>query len=414
MITQRFAGAFPDASAAFRSEGKTHGRGLPNLRSRRFWRSAPPPPRRSSSSVCPTAGCAASPAATAARSRRDARASAACATTKAASCKVPWGYVGALQCDPIEKKPFFHALPGLRRSLLRDARLRPALRVTARTGSRRSRSAIPMRSARRATSSPRCWPSWRSRRARPPSSRPTTSRSSRRSGRCRLPARQRRGLRTAYVSNGNGTPQVLDYIRPVDRLLQGRLEVDGRQALPAARRRPRRTSWTRSGCVHAAGDLAGSAHAGHSRVQRLARRSCASAARFIASVSRDIPWHVTAFHPDYKMNDRGSTPAAKLVEAAEIGTERGTALRLRRQSARAASGSGRTRAVPNARTTVIERSGFRGPHQPLVARRLPPLRHADPGRWDPRWKARRGPTASRCPSSDRDPEFPWPGFESFR
>ena len=24
---------------------------------------------------------------------------------------VPWGYVGALQCDPIEKKPFFHALP---------------------------------------------------------------------------------------------------------------------------------------------------------------------------------------------------------------------------------------------------------------------------------------------------------------
>src|SRR3989338_8845067 len=26
--------------------------------------------------------------------------------------KVPAGYVGALQCDPIEKKPFFHVLPG--------------------------------------------------------------------------------------------------------------------------------------------------------------------------------------------------------------------------------------------------------------------------------------------------------------
>src|SRR5215212_10333150 len=26
--------------------------------------------------------------------------------------RVPWGYVGALQCDPIEKKPFFHARPG--------------------------------------------------------------------------------------------------------------------------------------------------------------------------------------------------------------------------------------------------------------------------------------------------------------
>jgi pyruvate formate lyase activating enzyme len=25
---------------------------------------------------------------------------------------VPWGYTGALQCDPVEKKPFFHARPG--------------------------------------------------------------------------------------------------------------------------------------------------------------------------------------------------------------------------------------------------------------------------------------------------------------
>src|SRR5438046_5450374 len=25
---------------------------------------------------------------------------------------VPWGYVGGVQCDPIEKKPFYHAHPG--------------------------------------------------------------------------------------------------------------------------------------------------------------------------------------------------------------------------------------------------------------------------------------------------------------
>jgi hypothetical protein len=25
---------------------------------------------------------------------------------------VPWGYVAALQCDPTEKKPFYHLLPG--------------------------------------------------------------------------------------------------------------------------------------------------------------------------------------------------------------------------------------------------------------------------------------------------------------
>ena len=26
--------------------------------------------------------------------------------------RVPFGYVGALQCDPTEKKPFFHVYPG--------------------------------------------------------------------------------------------------------------------------------------------------------------------------------------------------------------------------------------------------------------------------------------------------------------
>src|SRR5271170_5616577 len=26
--------------------------------------------------------------------------------------RVPFGYVGVLACDPIEKKPFFHCLPG--------------------------------------------------------------------------------------------------------------------------------------------------------------------------------------------------------------------------------------------------------------------------------------------------------------
>src|SRR5262245_12464101 len=26
--------------------------------------------------------------------------------------RVPWGYVAALQCDPVEKKPFFHVYPG--------------------------------------------------------------------------------------------------------------------------------------------------------------------------------------------------------------------------------------------------------------------------------------------------------------
>src|SRR5262249_792792 len=33
-------------------------------------------------------------------------------TNRDGELRVPWGYVAALQCDPIEKKPFFHAFPG--------------------------------------------------------------------------------------------------------------------------------------------------------------------------------------------------------------------------------------------------------------------------------------------------------------
>ena len=39
-------------------------------------------------------------------------------------------------------------------------------------------------------------------------------------------------------------------------------------------------------------------------------------ARFLASVSPDIPWHVTAFHPDYKMNATQRTGVRTVLRAA--------------------------------------------------------------------------------------------------
>jgi pyruvate formate lyase activating enzyme len=47
------------------------------------------------------------------------------------------------------------------------------------------------------------------------------------------------------------------------------------------------------------------------------------AARFLVSVSPDIPWHVTAFHKDYKMTEPDDTDARTLLRAAEIGREAG-------------------------------------------------------------------------------------------
>jgi len=46
-------------------------------------------------------------------------------------------------------------------------------------------------------------------------------------------------------------------------------------------------------------------------------------ARFLVSVSPDVPWHVTAFHKDYKMTDPDDTGVATLLRAARIGAREG-------------------------------------------------------------------------------------------
>ena len=46
-------------------------------------------------------------------------------------------------------------------------------------------------------------------------------------------------------------------------------------------------------------------------------------ARFIAGVSKDMPWHISRFHPDYKMMDTRATPPETLERAAAIGKEEG-------------------------------------------------------------------------------------------
>lgn len=46
-------------------------------------------------------------------------------------------------------------------------------------------------------------------------------------------------------------------------------------------------------------------------------------AGFIASVDDGIPWHVTRFHPTYKLNDVRATPVSTLRRASEIGKDAG-------------------------------------------------------------------------------------------
>jgi len=46
-------------------------------------------------------------------------------------------------------------------------------------------------------------------------------------------------------------------------------------------------------------------------------------ARFVASIDKDMPWHVTQFHPTYKLFSQPRTPVEKLREAREIGMQEG-------------------------------------------------------------------------------------------
>lgn len=46
-------------------------------------------------------------------------------------------------------------------------------------------------------------------------------------------------------------------------------------------------------------------------------------AEWLAEVDPEMPWHVTAFHPDYQMLDRPSTSQAALARAYQIGKEAG-------------------------------------------------------------------------------------------
>lgn len=46
-------------------------------------------------------------------------------------------------------------------------------------------------------------------------------------------------------------------------------------------------------------------------------------AEFLAGVDRMIPWHLSAFHPDYEFSDRRTTPLETLRKAKELGRQAG-------------------------------------------------------------------------------------------
>jgi len=77
-------------------------------------------------------------------------------------------------------------------------------------------------------------------------------------------------------------------------------------------------------------------------------------ARFLASVDRDIPWHLSRFHPDYEYLDKQATPVATLRKARDIGKSEG----LRYIYLGNVWGEGEDTYCPNCGQLLISREGF--------------------------------------------------------
>jgi pyruvate formate lyase activating enzyme len=187
------------------------------------------------------------------------------------------------------------------------------------------------------------------------------------------------GLKTAFVSNGNGTPQVLKYLRPwidfykVDlksfddkhyRQLGGRLEpiLDTIRLLHAM------DVW-----VELVTLLIPGFNDSDDELQRMTA--------FVASVSPDIPWHVTAFHADYKMDSTPSTTPGMLLRAAAIGREAGLRFVYAGNLPELVGDLENTR-CPDCAQLLVERYGYFIKRYAVTPEgRCPSCARAIPGRW---------------------------------
>ncbi|MCX6620194.1 MAG: AmmeMemoRadiSam system radical SAM enzyme [Acidobacteria bacterium] len=294
--------------------------------------------------------------------------------------RVPFGYVAGVQCDPVEKKPFFHVYPGtdaltfgmmgcdfhcaycqnwVTSQALRDtAALAPIQTVTPQqlvsTG-RRLRARLVVSSY----NEPLITAEWAVAVFR---------------------EAKEAGLDCAFVSNGNATPEVLDFLRPwivaykIDlkgfdekryRTLGGTLE----NVTESIRMVHERGLWLEVVTL-----VVPSFNDSETELRQIAR--------FLVSISRDIPWHVTAFHAGYKMLDRAATSADSLLCAAAIGRESGLRY-VYAGNCPGGVGEWEDTRCPSCTGILVRRRGFRVLENRLGADgRCPGCHAAIPGRWN--------------------------------
>nr|WP_287261802.1 AmmeMemoRadiSam system radical SAM enzyme [Methanothrix sp.] len=100
-------------------------------------------------------------------------------------------------------------------------------------------------------------------------------------------------------------------------------------------------------------------------------------AEFLAGVSVDIPWHVSAFYPTYRLRDAPPTSAATIRRAMGIGREAG----IRYIYAGNIPGEGENTHCHNCGELLVERFAYRVTLNSIVDGRCPRCRTQIPGVW---------------------------------
>lgn len=291
---------------------------------------------------------------------------------------VPWGYIAGLQCDPIEKKPFFHALPGsnalsfgmlgcdLHCDYCQNWITSQALRdpeATIRTSEITPEEMLKVALRERVTTitstynEPLITSEWAI---------------------AIFKRAKELGFLTSYVSNGNGTPEVLDYIRPWTDLYKVDLksfrdrnyrDLGGllNNVLDTIKGLKERGFW-----VEIVTLIVPDFNDSSAELQDMAQ--------FLASVDPFMPWHITAFHNDYRMDDRSNTSAKTLLRAAEIGANAGLKY-IYAGNAAGRVGRWENTYCHHCGELLIERFSFHIKQIKLTQGRCPSCHTAIPGVW---------------------------------
>ncbi|MBI2340225.1 MAG: AmmeMemoRadiSam system radical SAM enzyme [Deltaproteobacteria bacterium] len=297
---------------------------------------------------------------------------------------VPKGYAGAIQLDPVEKKPFYHAYPGTRAmsfgmlgcdfhcgycqnwvtsQAMRDPHaVAPVDRFTPREIidlARRHQAEILTSTY----NEPLITSEWAV---------------------DIFKEAKKEGFITSYVSNGNGTPEVIEYIRPWVDLYKVDLKSfndKNYRSLGGVLANVLKTIEM----LHGKGfwlEVLTLIIPGFNDSDEELK----GIARFLSGVSPIIPWHVTAFHKDYKMTDPDNTPPETLIRACEIGAAEGLKF-IYSGNLPGQTGKWENTWCPQCGELLIERVGFRVTGYHLNNSQCPRCNTTIPGRFWPTEKA---------------------------